>query len=43
MMKGMLKTRRLLLQAALAAGRGALDAPALAHGLELKMGHEGDP
>ncbi len=43
MMKGMLGTRRLLLQAAVAAGTTALAAPALAQAVELKLGHVGEP
>ena len=35
--------RRLLLQAAVAAGAGALAAPALAQVIELKLGHVGEP
>ena len=42
-MKGMLKSRRLLLQAAVAAGGIAFAAPSLAQGVELKLGHVGEP
>ena len=45
-LKGMLKSRRLLLQAAIAAiaaGSGTLAAPALGQEVELKLGHVGEP
>ena len=43
MMVSMLKSRRLLLQAAVAAGGMALAVPSLAQEVELKLGHVGEP